>query len=1151
MLLALLALPAAPVLAADSSTEEQSARQRAAATGQPVEILTARTETSEQVVNPDGSHTLTQHLRPVRARKGGEWAPIDATLKAAADGTVKPAVSTVDVSFSNGGSAPLITLAKGPRKLSIDWPEPLPAPTLDGPTATYAVLPDVDLKVTATGDGYTQVLVVKTRQAALDPKLASLTFDLDTQNVQVSTGPTGGLQVTDASGATVWAGPGALMWDSRGDSEAADPSTDPSAATSTAAMATSAESGTTTPPELTGIPAEQAPDPTDRTAPVPMTVAGSTLEVKPDQGLLTATDTEFPLVIDPSVTAFGRQVWTRVEKAFPNQPYWNANDIARVGHETEDGMTSRSFFQMDTWAFTRPGVHVTDARFEIVETHSWSCSPRPVELWWTGAINSSTTWNNQPGWIGRSDIQDVAHGNESYGCGDDWVKFNAWNAVAAAVQAQSSNLTLGLRASSETDTEAWKKFDNNPRLVVTYNYPPNSPTGYGTNPYTACATTSAGATTLGATTATNPIQLQATVSDPQGDQVRAHFWLTNADTNTQLTEWTSGFVNSGTPVSFAVPSNLVPTDRPVSLRWQVRAEDGSDVSPSVPATPCHFKVDPVGPKYPPLAASPEYPQQQFGAPAGTATRFTLDGRGDPDIVGYRYSYDGDALDQTVSTTAGARVTLPEFKPMSAGLHTLYAVGVDTAGNRSSTTAYRFYPVRPANAPKVSGDLDNDGYVDLVGTATDEEKLYLYKGTASIDPVTTLVTTGFTRNTDPLAMDVPPWTNALIARGGDFVNDGIADTPPPGQQRQSWDDGTEDVLALQPDIYNDPALRTLYLYANDGGGPEAGAVHFQSTLGTPVTDPKVGGAAFGWNDVTQLATAGDIGTSPTNTAKDGNPDLLVVATDKLYAVYGRPCTTGGDCTFSQPQEIGASGWNSMQILRATDLTGDGNPDLIARNKTSTTDGLRMYPYSATNGPVGLGMGSTRVAVGTIGWDTAALPTLTAPGDVDLDGRIDLVGTTDTGSMRFWHGNNAVGFASSLTGSITGIGNKCVDVTNSQTQVILFTCNGGNNQHWTWNNNTLTTLGKCLDIEHPANSNPLALIATCTGSANQQWEALPNGNLRNTGYHQCLASPASSTADLTRLILWNCADYTDQKWRAPVQLGPRETLAGGWLTIAELA
>lgn len=56
------------------------------------------------------------------------------------------------------------------------WPGTLPAPTLSGNTATYAVRTGVDLKVTVTPEGVSQQVVIKDRAAAADPALAKRTF---------------------------------------------------------------------------------------------------------------------------------------------------------------------------------------------------------------------------------------------------------------------------------------------------------------------------------------------------------------------------------------------------------------------------------------------------------------------------------------------------------------------------------------------------------------------------------------------------------------------------------------------------------------------------------------------------------------------------------------------------------------------------------------------------------------------------------------------------------------------------------------------------------------------------------------------------------------------------------------------------------------
>ncbi|WP_033259641.1 hypothetical protein [Kitasatospora setae] len=94
-------------------------------------------------------------------------------MRANADGTVTPALTGSDLVLSGGGSGPLarITTADG-ASMAISAPFPLPKPTLDGATATYAsVLPDVDLRVTARPDGgWRDVIVVFAAPGATEPQ---------------------------------------------------------------------------------------------------------------------------------------------------------------------------------------------------------------------------------------------------------------------------------------------------------------------------------------------------------------------------------------------------------------------------------------------------------------------------------------------------------------------------------------------------------------------------------------------------------------------------------------------------------------------------------------------------------------------------------------------------------------------------------------------------------------------------------------------------------------------------------------------------------------------------------------------------------------------------------------------------------------------
>lgn len=195
---------------------EDAALAEAKRTGKPVPVAAATTETDTVVANPDGTLGLTRSVAPVRTRKGGAWTDLDATLTVSSDGQLRPKATTSGLTLSGGGNAPLATLDQDGKKLELTWPESLPKPVLDGAGATYPeVAPGTDLKVTADASGgISQILVVKSAEAARHPKLAKLTMGLKGDGVNVSADGGGNLKAADASGRTVFHAPVPTMWDS-------------------------------------------------------------------------------------------------------------------------------------------------------------------------------------------------------------------------------------------------------------------------------------------------------------------------------------------------------------------------------------------------------------------------------------------------------------------------------------------------------------------------------------------------------------------------------------------------------------------------------------------------------------------------------------------------------------------------------------------------------------------------------------------------------------------------------------------------------------------------------------------------------------------------------------------------------------------------
>ncbi|MEV4314900.1 hypothetical protein [Actinocrispum sp. NPDC049592] len=180
---------AAPAAVPDETPDAASALLAARAANKSVRVLSQTDESTEVRANPNGSMTMTVHRQPVRVKQSGKWAPVDLTLVRRPDGTVGPKVAPIDVVLSNGGTgSPIVKVGKAGTEVGLGWPEALPEPRLAGPTATYPeVLPGVDLKVTAEVDGFSQVLVVKTPEAARNPKLKRISFGSYTRNTKVKT----------------------------------------------------------------------------------------------------------------------------------------------------------------------------------------------------------------------------------------------------------------------------------------------------------------------------------------------------------------------------------------------------------------------------------------------------------------------------------------------------------------------------------------------------------------------------------------------------------------------------------------------------------------------------------------------------------------------------------------------------------------------------------------------------------------------------------------------------------------------------------------------------------------------------------------------------------------------------------------------------
>ncbi|RAS60122.1 hypothetical protein C8D87_11215 [Lentzea atacamensis] len=100
--------------------------------------------------------------------------------------------------------------------MGLTWLEALPEPKVDGAKTTYSdVWPGIDLTVEATATGFSQLLVVKTAEAAKSEKLRKITYGSHVKGGKLSQRD-GLLEAKDDKGTVRFTGDASQMWDATG-----------------------------------------------------------------------------------------------------------------------------------------------------------------------------------------------------------------------------------------------------------------------------------------------------------------------------------------------------------------------------------------------------------------------------------------------------------------------------------------------------------------------------------------------------------------------------------------------------------------------------------------------------------------------------------------------------------------------------------------------------------------------------------------------------------------------------------------------------------------------------------------------------------------------------------------------------------------------
>ncbi|WP_175412786.1 LamG domain-containing protein [Streptomyces sp. TRM64462] len=690
------------------AASEAQAKAAASKSGKRVEVLGLRTERRDVFAEPNGTFTAREYTEPVRTVRDGAWVDLDPTLVKRADGTVAPKATTVDLTFSSGEAGkPFATLRRAGREFALSWPYgKLPAPVLKENTATYTdALPGVDLTVRAENDGFAHLLVVKTPNAAADPRLARIDLGMKTKGLKVQEDASGALKAEDAAvGGTVFEAGKPAMWDSASVKETG-------AKTQGAKGVARALSADVAP---AAAPALQGPGGGGRTAPLGVEVGKDRLTLVPDRKMLTADDTVFPVVIDPIQRTTSRSAWTGVMSGFPTEQDWKYADSAGVGRcPTDYNPVSCNGVGVRRVMFTMPmsfykGKQILSSTFSARVAHIYQAQPTatPIQLYRIGGANytitSSSNWSNtSTQWVDY--LQTVNQAISPTSCSSQAnLHFEGGSTgeltseVRAAAAGGWSAMSLGLRAQDETTFSQWKRICGNAYLSISYNTLPSQITAgmMSSNPGGSCKT---GTTRPYAEV---PPLISTEARDPDHgngytDKVKVQFKV----------EWTDG---AGTPQSYTTDTaymapvagtkfvhqvrSTIPQNRVIS--WSARAFDG-DGWGSWSAAKCEFVYDATLPGKPNVL-SEQYPADTvYHDGVGTYGTFTFspnrnDSVPDTDVVKYRYAFDSTASPATTVTASspGGPATV-QWMPTRAGLHWLEVVAVDQAENPSTVHRYEF------------------------------------------------------------------------------------------------------------------------------------------------------------------------------------------------------------------------------------------------------------------------------------------------------------------------------------------------------------------------------------------------------------------------------------------------------------------------------
>ncbi|MEU6234437.1 ricin-type beta-trefoil lectin domain protein [Kitasatospora sp. NPDC047058] len=905
------------------------------------------------------------------------------------------------------------------KKLAIRAPFDLPKPELTGDSALYrSVLPDTDLQLSATtAGGWRQVLIVRTAQAATNPKIKNFHLDVSGDGLTVKTDLLGSLTATDASGRVRFTAPAPAMWDS---------TTTPTGATAAAQPKSAGSADAAAPvnsaPEPAGSTAK-APGAFARVAPVATSASSTGIDLVPDASVL--GQGAGPWYIDPGwnpTVDNGTQAWAQVQEAYPDSPEYNgtrydqdkpaagycdyvdsANPCTRKGRE-------RAYFRVGInsqfWYSTVLGAKLYA---NVVRSSSPSTST-PMNLYSTGVgstnpISESTTWKNQPcgtGPIGNACTKITT----TTMAGTGGIEFDVTGVMRQAASVGWDSWTFAFAPDDESNKYYHQRFANNPHIVVTYDIAPRasrpetSPTpGFARDAaYNACQTpgTVNPWDNPGWVGVNTNVVLSADTLSPTNQQLWTTVKLWDDDNGGSVQFFGTGWAGSSGRVHLDVGALIDGHE----YGWFAASDDGTLQSAN--SDMCFLRID----RTPPTAriTSTDFPESGTlgGHPklVGQEGTFTLTGTDPAPATGGRSS--GLACARWTTDPVQAAATgwncndggnvvkmngdgsfQLKVTPWRWGTNFLYLQTQDNAGNMSQPVVYTYYvPTNPDGPEPILGDLDSDAKADLLLPDGGGNLRLIGAGT---DPY---AAANARTATAPGGND---WGTVQITHRGSFS-----------------DRNFDDLVAHAPDDEN------AYLYANDG---IAGRFDSQAAMGlvkpkacvlpdeTSIDCPAYGYNSGNWSSVTQIAAFGSPNGDSAEKLESGHmglprTSLLFVENGRLWLVRAAGAKRLESRAYLLSQNNAS--WNSYDLITPGPTMGTNLPTLWARSRTDGT--IHAYEFRKS-GQAFDASAFADPATGkelTKGLDPSLYPKVGSNGDITGDGVPDLWAVDTNQQLIGWPG-----------------------------------------------------------------------------------------------------------------------------------------------------